>query len=529
MKKIKIILILLLSVLLCLSATSCLPLLSAGLDLIFHDALDTSDIENREVSYDMDFGGVSVTFVDGDLCAKWQVSDGYEYTVTVDDGKSERTYDNTNNAYSDGLLNLSELGYTFSQNLDVSLNKKVNSFFSTHVSQVDTEYQAIKADIYDEYTKTSKAGFKDIDRYIASRQEWFEYWSYLIVFRENYQYEDGCYIVKSEVYLAYDYRDLYKSGTSYYDAFAYEVYSAIDAYEDSAAYSYTFDVSDDGLYGEVYLKFFYPTTPSYTSDNASKYVNAVDAQDKPHYSTLVKDRQFAIDSVEKTAMVESTDQLYFAIKKGYRPLPIKGSNAEYIYNEMRSILSQIIADSYADDKKAHLIYDYIVDTVVYDYDFTDNIYPNESISTGQLFSYRCMYMEGVFGMNSKKEFVDSEKIAICDGLSKAYLCMTTIEGMECLKISGTVAEEGHAWNKIKINGTWYMVDTTWGNALEESTGKEYLSHKYLLVPDDNRHVESPYFNYPVANSRYYFGPSIDNNPDENSNGYFPFLPGKPTF
>ena len=195
MKKIKIILILLLSVLLCLSATSCLPLLTAGLEVIFRDALDTSDIENREVSYDMDFGGVNVTFYDGDLCAEWQVSDGYEYTVTVDDGKAEKTYDNTYSAYSDGLLNLSKLGYNFSQDLRVSLNKKVNSFFSTHVSQVDTEYQAIKANIYDEYTKTSKAGFKDIDRYIASRQEWFEYWSYLIIFRENYQYEDGCYIV----------------------------------------------------------------------------------------------------------------------------------------------------------------------------------------------------------------------------------------------------------------------------------------------------------------------------------------------
>ena len=50
MKKIKIILILLLSVLLCFIASSCLSFIS-GFELAFNNALDTSDIENREVSY----------------------------------------------------------------------------------------------------------------------------------------------------------------------------------------------------------------------------------------------------------------------------------------------------------------------------------------------------------------------------------------------------------------------------------------------------------------------------------------------
>ena len=107
--------------------------------------------------------------------------------------------------------------------------------------------------------------------------------------------------------------------------------------------------------------------------------------------------------------------------------------------------------------------------------------------------------------------------------------MATIEGVETLKISGTVNDEGHAWNKVKIDGTWYMVDTTWGNSLEKDTNNEYLSHKYLLVADDKSHKETPYITYPSATTRYNFGTEVDNSPEGSDNNVRPWLPGFPRF
>lgn len=526
-KKSKLFLILLLSVLLCFIASSCLSFIS-GFELAFNNALDTSDIENREVSYDID-DEITTTFYDGNLYAVWNENEDYDYTIVVEKDGEETTVTADKVDNGKGYANLNEYGFTFSDDLEITVNQTQRTLFGTNSSQISYDYNGISASVYDEYVKPVSAGFKEIDRYIATRSEWFDFWSYMIIFRENAEYVDGCYEMTNKVYMAYDYQSLYKRGTTVKDAFSYEVYSAIDAYEDSAAYTYTYEMDKNGNEGVVYMNFYYETAPKYTSNSGEKYVNAVDNEDKVHYSVgEIKNREFPIDKVANVVSVKSSDQLYFAMKKGYRPIPEKGSNAEYVYNEMRRILACINLDMNSDAEKVHNIYDYLVNTVIYDYDFTESIYDNDDVSTYQLFSYQCMYIEGVLGLKPNKTFDENYRIAICDGLSKTFLCMAMIEGIDCLKISGYVNEEGHAWNKVYVNEKWYMVDVTWGNNLEEKTGKEYLSHDYLMVPDDSYHVESEYYNYPDATSRYYFGGDVDNNPNDDDVIDFPFFPFRPS-
>lgn len=524
-KKILKNLILLLSVLLCVAMTSCLSLLST-IETVYNNAMDTRDISDREYSYG-DFNELSVTFENGKMYAAWDVETGKTYKLTIRTGNDSVSVGSDSPYYEDGKINLSGLGFKFNQNLTLLLDVTQQTYFSKVTDRIRYDYVGMTAKDYDVYTKPVTAGFTEIDYYIASRSEWFEFWSYLIIFRENYTYDDGVYEVVSNVYMAYDYEDLYDTVSSE-DAFAYEVYSAIDAYEDSAAYTYSYEVSENGKEGSIYMKFLYDFDPKYTSSSGEMYKNGTDKNDITHYtiSPVDTNRTFKLDSISKTVKVSSSDQLYFAIKMGYKPEPVPGSNAEYLYNEMRRILSFLVSDKMSDAEKVHKIYDYIVDTVIYDYDFTENIYEDDSVSINQLFSYRCLYMEGVFGYENKF-FNDDQRIAICDGLSKAFLCMTRLEGIESLKISGTVNDDGHAWNKVKIGSVWYMIDTTWGNSLDEDTNIEYLSHDYLLVPDDSRHEETPYLTYPSASNRYNFGPMVDNNPnDEDSRHWFPIFPGK---
>ena len=522
-------LILLLSVLLCVAMTSCMALLST-IEMVYNSALDTESIEDREYAYG-DANELSVTFQDNKMYAVWDASSARTYKLSVRNGEDITVIDESSPNYSLGKIDLSASGFNFNQHLFLYLDVTQTGLYSKNTKQIKYEYKGIDADTYDAYTKPVSAGFSEIDYYIANRAEWFRFWSYLVIFRENYKYDNGIYEVNSKVYMAYDYLSLYHTD-DIGSAFGYEVYSAIDAYEDSAAYNYNYDVSDDGKIGNIYFKFLYDFDPQYTSSSGDTYVNATEKISDIHYSLKAKEeeRTFPIDSVKKTVSVSSSDQLYFAIKMGYRPIPVPGSNADYLYERMRSILSLMLTDEMTDVQKVHAIYDYIVDTVVYDYDFTDNIYVKENISTNQLFSYRCLYMEGVFGLMNGNTFDETKRVAICDGLSKAFLCMAKIEGIECLKISGTVNGEGHAWNKVKIDSVWYMVDTTWGNNLDNNNNKEYLSHEYLLVPDDSRHEESEYINYPDATVRYNFGVSVDNDPtDDNIRNWFPVFPGRPRF
>ena len=58
---------------------------------------------------------------------------------------------------------------------------------------------------------------------------------------------------------------------------------------------------------------------------------------------------------------------------------------------------------------------------------------------------------------------------VCDGYAKLFQYLTLRAGMDCVVVSGSTksaadAEEGyidHAWNKVKVNGTWYNEDVCW--------------------------------------------------------------------
>ena len=168
--------------------------------------------------------------------------------------------------------------------------------------------------------------------------------------------------------------------------------------------------------------------------------------------------KFPIDFVEKTFEVESSNQLFYVLSHGYRPLPKKGSRAESVYNFFRSVLKDICDESMSDFDKAKAIYEWIILHVQYD---NAVAYPDLSTQIGQLaadkdktYLFDAFYLEGVIRGS-----------AVCDGISKAYSVMCAIEGIDCVRVTGDDGlGGGHAWNKVKISGKWYLSDATWGNA-----------------------------------------------------------------
>lgn len=181
---------------------------------------------------------------------------------------------------------------------------------------------------------------------------------------------------------------------------------------------------------------------------------------------------FASDNKLKAVNVETSEQLYWAVECGATPIFKNNSSTAYrIYQKAKQVLNQIISDDMNDYEKALSIFDYISYNTVYDY----NALSVQSYTT----VYKCYYLEGVF----------DDGIAVCDGFSKAFSLMCNMEGIETVRITGTAGTGNHAWNKIKIDGKWYVVDITWTemtiheNELTYTGGMEYLCHSYFLVDD----------------------------------------------
>lgn len=98
-----------------------------------------------------------------------------------------------------------------------------------------------------------------------------------------------------------------------------------------------------------------------------------------------------------------------------------------------------------------------------------------------------------------------DKSTVCGGYARAFSYLCSKVGIESMTTLGDFNETPHMWNMVKIDGNWYHVDVTSGNAM--NTDFPYIRYDYFCVTDDiinKYHVlyDQP-FSYPKADSEKY--------------------------
>ena len=71
---------------------------------------------------------------------------------------------------------------------------------------------------------------------------------------------------------------------------------------------------------------------------------------------------------------------------------------------------------------------------------------------------------------------------VCNGYARAYQDLMLLAGIPCRYVSGNPGAEGHAWNLVQIDGSWYHEDATWDDPVPNVEGR--VRHEYFLLTDE---------------------------------------------
>lgn len=129
----------------------------------------------------------------------------------------------------------------------------------------------------------------------------------------------------------------------------------------------------------------------------------------------------------------------------------------FVEEATRDILAQLQGKS--EYEKVRGVYDFLIDRTIYDL-----AYKGTTI-------YELLY-------NSR---------AVCEGYARATQYLLDNLGVEVIYVSGEAGSpgdtEGHAWNIVNVEGSYYQLDTTWGDPVSDD-GTQSRNYNYFLVTDE---------------------------------------------
>ncbi len=144
-----------------------------------------------------------------------------------------------------------------------------------------------------------------------------------------------------------------------------------------------------------------------------------------------------------------------------------------IERSLESLAGYLSENAHGDEEKARAIYRWVTDRVEYD---------AQAYLSGRIRD------EGPFSVLQRKR-------SVCSGYAKLFEALGRASGLEVATIRGHAKGYGyssgsplaeHEWNAVRIDGSWRLVDATWGAGYmkEGRFFREFSERFFLASPDE---------------------------------------------
>lgn len=136
-----------------------------------------------------------------------------------------------------------------------------------------------------------------------------------------------------------------------------------------------------------------------------------------------------------------------------------------IQEKVEEIIKEIITEDMTDREKELAINQYLCETIVYDEDALENAEENDFVSIDDKFNDSFTAYGAL--INGK---------CVCAGYAAAFKLLAEEAGLECIVVTGFLdGSLSHAWNKVKIDDEWQIVDST-------NNDNEYIVNALFNLP-----------------------------------------------
>ena len=99
------------------------------------------------------------------------------------------------------------------------------------------------------------------------------------------------------------------------------------------------------------------------------------------------------------------------------------------------------------------------------------------------------------------ESVFKNRSSVCAGYSALFESLALLMGLECVSINGyakgyssrnnqSYTQTNHAWNAVKINGAWKLIDVTWGSGYGKTVNGRLHSISELRSEEHTSELQS---------------------------------------